>query len=208
MNFRYILRLARCFVCSLLISVAAATMSTVAAAETDPLADRFGGPFTLQSEKSLPVSDTDFRGRFMLVAFGYTHCPDICPATLSVLTAALDALGPEAARIQPIFITLDPARDTAEKLAAYHQSFHPSLIMLTGPEPKIAAVAKAYRVHRRKFIYQPDPGQPPAAIDDYAVDHGSLMYLMGPDGKFRTLVTYGTSADKLAAVLRKYVGAN
>lgn len=168
----------------------------------DLLAKHFGGPFTLTSHDGRTVSDADFRGRFMLVAFGYTHCPDICPTVLAEMTNALDELGAVADSIQPIFITVDPARDTTDVLSQYRKSFHSRLIMLTGSEQRIAGTAKAYRVHRRKYLF------PRAAESDpnaYGVDHGSLVYLMGPDGKFVTFFPYGTSADKMAEVLRRYV---
>lgn len=174
----------------------------VMAAGEDPLAKHFGGSFTLQSHEGKSVSDTDFRGRFMLIYFGYTHCPDICPTGLARLTQALEQIGPSAQNIQPLFITVDPARDTAAHLAGYRESFHPQLIMLTGSEKQIAAVTKAYRVHRRKYLWNKDAG---ADSNDYGVDHGSLVYLMGPDGAFRTFLPHGTPADKMAATLKRYV---
>lgn len=166
--------------------------------QSDPLAGRFGGPFTLTAHDGKRVSDTDFRGRFLLIAFGFTHCPDICPTGLATMTAALEALGPVADRVQPLFITVDPGRDAPAALAEYVASFHPRLIGLTGSEAEIAAVARAYRVHRVKYE--------PAAGGDYAVDHGSLIYLMGPDGGFRTLFPHGTPADKMSQVLRRHFG--
>lgn len=168
----------------------------------DPLAKHFGGPFTLTSHDGRAVSDDDFRGRFMLVAFGYTHCPDICPTVLTEMTNVLERLGAAADAIQPIFITVDPARDTADVLSQYRKSFHPRFVMLTGNEQQVAGVAKAYKVHRRKYLF------PRAAAPDsnaYGVDHGSLVYLMGPDGKFVTFFPYGTSADKMEGTLRRYV---
>lgn len=180
----------------------AGLQSTLAGEPNDPLAGRFGGPFALMSHEGRLVSDADFRGRFLLVFFGYTHCPDLCPAGLATMTAALEMAGPEAAAIQPLFITVDPDRDTAQVLAAYVKSFHPSLLGLTGGEAEIASLAKAYKVHRRKVL------TPPAADPaDYVVDHGSLTYLMGPDGTFRTLVPHNTPAERLAALLQGYVRA-
>ncbi len=178
--------------------------ATMAAGE-DPLAKHFGGPFTLQSHDGQEVSSTDFRGRFMLIYFGYTHCPDICPTGLAQLGQALEQIGPAAKTIQPLFITVDPARDTAVHLAEYRKSFHPRLIMLTGSEQQIAAVAKAYRVHRRKYLWNKDAK---ADTQDYGVDHGSLIYLMGPDGKFRTFIPHGTPSEKIAATLKRYIELN
>lgn len=189
-----------------IITLAGVVFTAVAAlaAGDDPLARHFGGPFALTSQDSQAVHDTDFRGKFMLVTFGYTHCPDICPTVLASMTQTLEDLGPAADQIQPIFITVDPARDTAEVLAKYRASFHPRLLMLTGSEPEIAAVAKAYRVHRRKYLLRKD--REPKS-EDYGVDHGSLVYLMGPDGKFLTFFPYGTPPEKMQATLTRYLGS-
>lgn len=172
-----------------------------AGAGDDPLADRFGGPFELVADDGRRVTEKDFRGQFLLIYFGYTHCPDICPVDLSVMTEALDLAGPAAENVQPIFITVDPVRDTPESLAQYRKSFHPKLIALSGTEEEIAAVAKSYRVHRRKYV--PDAKDPA----NYGVDHGSITYLMGPDGKFRTLFPRGTPAERMAELIKKYTAA-
>lgn len=168
----------------------------------DPLAGRFGGPFNLMTHDGRVVSDTDFRGRFMLVYFGYTHCPDVCPFGLAVMTAALDLVGADAASIQPLFVTIDPARDTTQLLGEYVKSFHPRLVALTGDEMQISALAKAYKVHRRKVL-TPSVAYPL----DYVLDHGSFTYLMGPDGKFRTLFPHNTSPERIAELVLKYLRA-
>ncbi len=170
----------------------------LAAQTGDPLADRFGGPFTLTAHDGRRVSDTDFRGEFMLVYFGYTRCPDVCPLDLLTMSEALKLLGPVAGRIQPLFITVDPERDTPKLLADYVQSFHPRLLGLTGSEADIATAVKAYKVHRVKYTPANDP-------KTYGVDHSSLTYLMGPDGKFRTLVPHDTTAARMADILRPYL---
>lgn len=170
-----------------------------AAPSTDPLAGRFGGPFALVDHSGKAVSDDAFRGRFMLVYFGFTRCTDTCPIDLPTLAQALDALGPLAQRIAPLFVTVDPAHDTPPVLAAYVAAFHPALIGLTGSEAQIAAVAKAYRVHRRKLT------QPHHGAGEYAVDHGSLTYLMDRDGRFLTLLPHKTGPERMAAVLRTYL---
>lgn len=159
----------------------------------------FGGPFALTDHAGRRRTDTDFRGLYLLVQFGYTACPDLCPLGLDTMARALDALGPEQARVQPLFISVDPQHDTPSVLAAFVPAFHPRLIGLSGSEEEIGAVAKTYRVHRRKVV--PDPARP----DDYLIDHGSLTYLMGPDGRFLTLFPYGTSPERMAEVLRTYV---
>lgn len=165
----------------------------------DVLATRFGGPFTLTDQTGRRVSNGDFRGRFMLIYFGFTRCLDTCPVDLPVLAQALDALGPLAEKIAPLFISVDPANDTPAVLAAYVANFHPRLIGLSGSEAEIASVAKAYRVHRRKLT------QAHHGHGEYTIDHGSLTYLMGPDGQFLTLLPHQTAPERMAAVLRKYV---
>ena len=178
----------------------AAAAAPLAAQPADPLADRFGGPFTLTAHDGRRVSDADFRGRFMLVYFGYTRCPDVCPVDLLTMGEALKILGSLGERVQPLFITVDPERDTAKLLGDYVESFHPRLLGLTGPEADIAAVVKAYKVHRVKYTPDNDP-------KTYGVDHSSLTYLMGRDGKFLTLVPHNTTAARMAAVLRPYLAA-
>jgi protein SCO1/2 len=158
-----------------------------------------GGPFTLTDHTGKRVTDEDFRGRYMLVYFGYTWCPDVCPTELQVITAALDQMGDKAERIRPVFITIDPERDTVSQMADYVSSFHPTLVGLTGSPDEIAAVAKAYRVYYAKVKTE-------GSDTDYAVDHGSLIYLMSPEGKFVTHFTYGTDPTKLAAGLEKGIG--
>ncbi len=180
---------------SVLLAVPAAAQDRV----PPPLAKLFGGPFALVDQDGEPRTDADYRGRFMLIYFGYTYCPDICPTNLAVMSEALDALGAEAARIQPILISVDPARDTPEALKEYAAAFHPSLVGLGGSEAQVRAAAKAYRVHRRKVI------PPDTDPEDYLVDHSSLTYLMGPDGGFVTMFPHDTPADRMADVLRGYL---
>ena len=151
-----------------------------------------GGPFTLTAHTGERISDEAFRGKFMLVSFGFTHCPDVCPAELQVMTAALDGMGPEGERVQPLFITIDPERDTASHLAQYMSHFHPRFIGLTGSADEIAAVAKSYHVW-----YEKVDGDSP----DYVMDHTSITYLMGPDGEFVQHFAFGTSADTLKQAL-------
>ena len=158
-----------------------------------------GGPFTLTDHSGQRVSDTDFRGKFLLVIFGYTFCPDVCPSELQLISAALDALGPKAERIVPLFITVDPERDTPGQLATYVQSFHPRLIGLTGTGSEIAAVAKEYRVYVRKA---PDP----KSTAGYSMDHSALIYLMGPDGAYLAHFAPGIGVDTLVQRLSGLVG--
>jgi protein SCO1/2 len=157
-----------------------------------------GGPFTLVDQTGKTVTDQDFRGRYMLVFFGFTHCPDICPAELQVMSAALDALGPKADSVVPIFITLDPERDTQAAMGAYVKNFGPRFVGLTGSSEQIAAAAKAYRVAYSKF-------QQDKTSSDYSIDHSALVYLMGKNGEYITHFAYGTPASQMTETLRRYL---
>jgi protein SCO1/2 len=159
---------------------------------------RIGGPFSLVDQDGRPRTDRDFRGELMLIYFGYTYCPDACPTALLAMSQALDALGADAAKVQPIFITVDPARDTAAQLKLYAQNFHPRMVMLTGSAEQIAAAAKAFRVYYAK-------AKGSGEDDQYLMDHTSIVYLMGRDGQYLTHFTHATSADKMAEAIRKYL---
>lgn len=164
----------------------------------DPLGKVFGGPFSLVNQSGQPVSDKDFLGSYLLLFFGYTSCPDLCSVGLTIMTEALDTLGKDADQIQPVFVTVDPAKDTPEILSAYIKNFHPRLMGLTGTEAQVADVAKIYKVHRRKLKSNEGGG-------GYVVDHGSLTYLMGKDGKFLTLLPYTVTASRMADVVKSYL---
>jgi len=157
-----------------------------------------GGPFTLVNHKGETVTDKDFLGGYMLVFFGYTYCPDVCPTVLSDIASVMDMLGDEkAAKITPVFISVDPARDTPDHLAEYVTFFHPRTVGLTGTEEQIKAVAREYRVYYRKNDPQGDDPQ------DYLVDHTSIIYLIGPDGKLVTHFSHGTEPRAMAERLGK-----
>jgi protein SCO1 len=155
-----------------------------------------GGPFSLVGAGGKPVTDRDFRGRYMLIFFGFTHCPDICPAELQVIAEALGELGDKAKNVVPIFITLDPERDTPEAMGNYVKSFGPNFVGLTGSPEAIAAAAKAYRVSYAKV-------EDKESAADYGVDHSALVYLMDPEGRYVTHFSYGLSAEQLAEKLGK-----
>ena len=155
-----------------------------------------GGPFSLTDHTGRPVTDADFRGKFMLVYFGFTFCPDVCPAGLQLMAAAIDALGPKADRITPVFITVDPERDTPAQLANYVPSFHPRLVGLTGTMAEIQAVARAYRVYYQKVKDE-------RSSAPYTMDHTSIIYLMDRQGKFVTHFTHATSLAAITAALGK-----
>jgi protein SCO1 len=153
-----------------------------------------GGPFTLTDQNGARLSDTEFRGKYMLVFFGYTFCPDVCPTTLAVMAAALDKMDAGADRIVPVFISVDPARDTPEVLKAYLSGFGTRFVGLTGSEDEIAATAKAYLVYVQAHK---DQGE------NYAVDHSGVVYLMDRSGAFLANYSLDASPDKLAADLAK-----
>lgn len=154
-----------------------------------------GGPFTLVDNTGKTVTDKDFQGKYMMVYFGYTFCPDVCPTSLGTIAAALDIIGPEkAAKVTPVFITIDPERDTTEVLADYVPNFHPSIVGLGGTVEQVTAVAGSYRAYFAKVNAEEDP-------ENYSVDHSSVVYLMGPDGQFVVHFSHGTTAEDMSAKL-------
>jgi len=156
-----------------------------------------GGPFTLIDQNGVKRSSADFHGKYMLIYFGYSFCPDVCPTTMALMSDALDKMGPKADAVVPIFISIDPERDTPAKLKPYVASFGPRFVGLTGDLKTIKKVADLYRVYIKKE---------PLENGNYAMDHSSVIYLMGPDGKF---VGYwddtSVGPDKLAAALEKLI---
>ncbi len=153
-----------------------------------------GGPFSLVDQNGMRRTEKDFSGKYMLVFFGYTFCPDVCPTTLSVIAAALDKVGPDAEKIVPLFISVDPRRDKPEVLKPYLASFGPRFIGLTGSDEDVAAAAKAYRVYYQAHTEEGEK---------YAVDHSGIVYLMSPTGQFLANYTLETSPDAMAADLQK-----
>ncbi len=167
------------------------TVETVASGEQV----RIGGPFSLIDQNGVNRTDQDFRGKYLLVFFGYTYCPDVCPTTLAVMKAALDMMGSRAQRIVPLFITVDPKRDTPEKLKNYLSSFGPRFVGLTGNDKAIASVAKEYRVY-----YQIRPAENGA---EYTVDHSGVVYLMDGSGQFMANYALVNSPDMIAQDILK-----
>jgi cytochrome oxidase Cu insertion factor (SCO1/SenC/PrrC family) len=153
-----------------------------------------GGPFQLTDQNGKRVSDKDFRGRYMLIYFGYSFCPDVCPTTLAVMAQALEKLGDRAARVTPILITIDPERDTPKVLEDYVKAFGPSFVGLTGSVTEIKDVEKKYRVYATKR---------PLEGGNYGMDHSSVIYLMGPDGKIVSFYDEAISPDDLAKELKQ-----
>lgn len=172
--------------------------------EAPPLATqgtaRIGGPFSLIDQEGKPVTEADYRGQYMLVYFGFTYCPDVCPTSLNRNMQALDALDPALAeKVLPVLVTVDPARDTPEHLGEYVGLFSPRMVGLTGSPEQIAAAAKAYGVYYAK-VDDPDDAE------HYLMDHTSITYLMGPDGAFIQHFRHDLPPDEMAAQLRGILG--
>jgi protein SCO1/2 len=153
-----------------------------------------GGPFALTDQNGTARSDADFHGRYVLVYFGYTYCPDVCPTTLASIADALARLGPKASGVVPVFITVDPARDTPKVLKRYLAAFGPRFVGLTGSPPRIAKVAQEYHVY---YARQPLKG------GGYGMAHSSQLYLLGPDGRMVTFYDPPIDGKALAADLAK-----
>jgi len=160
------------------------------------MAGAIGGPFTLTAADGRTVTDQTYHGKWQLIYFGYTSCPDACPTALNNMGVALDRLGKDAAAVQPIFITVDPKRDTRAALADYLKSFDPRIVALTGTEDQIAPAVKEYRVY---VSAHSEEGS------DYSVDHSSLYYLLNPDGKFVGILHGDLSGDEIAGRLRDWM---
>jgi cytochrome oxidase Cu insertion factor (SCO1/SenC/PrrC family) len=152
-----------------------------------------GGDFELIAHTGETVRDENFRGKYMLISFGYTYCPDVCPTELQVISAALDELGEKGKDIQPIFITVDPERDTPKVLAQYMPNFHSRYVGLTGSKEAIDKATKAYRVYYAK--------NNASGAGDYLMDHSSIIYLMDKKGTFLKHFSYGTDAKELASAI-------
>jgi cytochrome oxidase Cu insertion factor (SCO1/SenC/PrrC family) len=158
-----------------------------------------GGPFALIDHTGTARTEQDFRGKLLLVYFGFTYCPDVCPADLQNIGLALDQLGAAGDRVQPLFVTLDPERDTPAHLADYVPAFHPRLIGLTGDDAAIRAAADAYKVYYANVTNE--------GSNDYTVDHTAFIYLMGPDGKYLGFFPPGTGAERIAEMLRQQIAS-
>jgi len=151
-----------------------------------------GGPFALIDHTGILRTDEDFRGKLLLIYFGFSYCPDVCPTDLQQIGLAVDGLGARADAVQPLFITLDPERDTAAHPADYVPSFHPRLIGLTGSAEQIRRIALAYKVYYVK--YPPDSS-------DYVIDHSAFIYLVDKTGKYIGFFPPGTTADRMIEII-------
>jgi protein SCO1/2 len=158
------------------------------------LASAIGGPFRLTDQNGKTVTDADLKGKWSLVYFGYTHCPDACPTALNDISIALEDLGAQRDAVRPVFITVDPERDTPEALKAYVTSFDAPILALTGTPDEVAQAAKGYRVYYAKH---------PEAGGEYSMDHSSVIYVMDPQGRFTASFTHESTPEQIAERLKK-----
>ncbi len=152
-----------------------------------------GGRFALVDATGRAVTEADFADRYKLIFFGFTHCPDVCPTTLARMSVILRALGPAADHLYPLFITVDPARDTPERLRDFGRLFDPRIVYLTGAPEQIETVLKAWRVSRAKTA---------VGDDDYSMNHSAVLYLMTPAGALGEAFRWDTPEQDIAAVIR------
>lgn len=200
MNTKFFAGISAGFAALLLLSCSGGATSAADAAP--PLAGaRIGAPFTLTDQDGRRVSDRDFAGKWRIMYFGYTFCPDVCPTGLQMLSAGLRAFEKadpaRAAKVVPVFVSVDPARDTPAELKPFVAAFHPRLVGLTGSEAEVAAMAKAYGVYSARGKAQPGGG--------YLVDHSAQAYLMGPKGEPIALLSEEGPPEKIAEELAQWV---
>lgn len=182
-------------------ALAATAMFVVWKLQAPPASTRvaeaeFRPVFTLPDSEARPRDSAEFRGRYLLVFFGFTNCPDVCPTTLSEVAQVMDDLGAEAARVQPIFISIDPERDRALGLDDYTSAFHPAILGLAGDQAATAAAARSFRVY---FEREDDA----AAPDGYTMSHSPGLFLVDPDGQWLRQYAYGTPADDILNDLKE-----
>ena len=176
--------------------LALALRETPRGAAGTALASAIGGQFQLLDQNGKPFSDANLKGKWHLIFFGYTHCPDACPTALNEMSLALDRLGIKRDEVGVVFITVDPERDTPDVLKSYVQSFDAPIVALTGSPEAVSQAAKAYRVFYAKH---------PRADGDYDMDHSAVIYVMNPEGRFTATFTPDSSADAIVQRLQKLI---
>ena len=176
--------------------LALALRETPRGAAGTALASAIGGQFQLIDQNGKPFSDANLKGKWHLIFFGYTHCPDACPTALNEMSLALDRLGIKRDEVGVVFITVDPERDTPEVMKSYVQSFDAPIIALTGSPEAVAQAAKAYRVYYAKH---------PRGDGEYDMDHSAVIYVMNPEGRFTATFTPDSTADAIAQRLQKLI---
>ena len=162
--------------------------------------DAFGGPFTLSDHNNVTVTEKDFTGKYRLIYFGFTYCPAICPTELSKITSVLNTLGDKGKAIQPVFVTVDPERDTPEKMKNYVSLFHPSLIGLTGTPEQVKSMLKTYKIYAAKVQDE--------TMSDYTMDHSSFIYFMDPDDRLLHIFKISDKADDMTAIISEWLDQN
>ena len=167
-------------------------------ASLEPASGGPGAHFSLTDKNGKRIDSEDFGGKFMLVFFGFTHCPDICPGALLTTGAALKELGDDADKIVPIFISVDPERDTSDRLKAYSEGFDERILMLTGTDEEVKKVAEGYKVFYSKTPNKESP-------DDYMINHSGFIFLMGKDGKYLTHFPHDSTKEEMATKIRVYL---
>lgn len=185
-----------------LISILALCLALLLSACSEPVSYKstdisgadWGKDFNLTDHHGQPRRLSDFKGKAVVLFFGFTQCPDVCPTTLTTMRDALGKLGPDASRVQVLFVTLDPARDTTQLLAQYVPMFHPSFIGLRGDDASTTALAKDFKV-----FYAKQPGTTPGS---YSIDHSTGSYAFDPQGRLRLLLRHGETPDNVAADLK------
>lgn len=191
-----IIRIAAASIIALALSAGIAWWQTRNVSTTTMRPVPIGGPFTLTDHTGKTVTDQDYLGKFLLIYFGYSFCPDVCPTELGTMARSVDLLGIQGAKVQPLLITIDPERDTVAQLASYVPLFHPSLVGLTGSPEQIKNAAAAYRVYYARAPAK--DGDSGSGDMDYLMDHSSFIFLMGPNGAFLGVYPAGTTADRIA----------
>ena len=178
------------------IALVVAFVATLSICHSSAAPVTVGGPFTLMASDGTTVTDQTYRGKWLLVVFGYTSCPEVCPTTLYDIATALKLLGPDAAQLQPIFITVDPERDTADVLAEYIGAIDPRIVGLTGSPQQVADAAAQYGAYSERHITGTGAG-------DYVVDHSTYIYIMDPNGRFVRGLDFGMPGERIVEALRK-----
>lgn len=191
----------RIYMIAALLVIAAGVWSVYLLNENTPTAEQnsralIGGPFSLTNHLNQPVTDKDFLGKYMMVYFGYTYCPDICPMDLQIMTDALEMLDPSILeQITPVFVSVDPERDTVEIMAEYIEYFHEDLIGLTGTVEQVEAAKSEYRVYASKAD----------DTEDYIVDHTAYTYLMDKDGYLLNHFNHAEDPERMAAKITSLI---
>lgn len=193
------MRVIRIATWALVVALTAATLVVLWRGDDPTVASdevTIGGPFSLVDANGQPVTEKALAGRPYAMFFGFTHCPEVCPTTLSELTVMMETLGPVADKFDVYFVTVDPARDDVQAIKDYLSAFDPRIKGLTGTEDAIASMIKEYRVFARKV---------PTDDGDYTMDHTAGIFLFGPDGRFRGTIAYGEKEDDAVAKLKRLV---